>query len=253
MFINTGTRKIKSCLTIDVDYAPNDDYYSRRNIAFFLSDMEIAFNASDECLLKALKNSTKQIAKFFSENDLLKIFLLKEKYNGYIFFSYAPPNKKEKTKKIIFYIIPKNAYGRVLVSYKDSKKPCHNEMVYLKSAVLLPDELVGGKEGEKEVVPVQRVQFSQCNSLFTNNKINVRSILDEIYEINAICSDDSIRGLKTGLYDAEYEGIYYYLYIDKTFSGNEKNPHMALIEYGFYSKEEIKQLLESGVYNIIKS
>lgn len=245
MFVNTGSRKIKPYMSIIFDYNSADLYYSRKEIQRIISSVRNDINGASSHFMESARKNKQKLLSFFTEEKIKDILNKAKKYDGVIFFSYDSPNKNKKTHRVNFYIVPLSAYGYVRESKREKYKPYGNEKVYLLSDVILPNELAGSN-GVKEIIEEKRVKFKSQNSLFKS--IKIRTIFDEIYNKTIDYFPKDVEQLEHGLHDASLDGVNYFLYIDREFTGNKENPGLILIEHGFYSEKDLYELRKRGIY-----
>lgn len=245
MFVNTGSREIKKSMSVTFEYDSKDTYYSRKMISLILSNLRNYLNGSLHSLFEATKEKQTRFLSFLSEEKMKELIGLEKKYKGRIFFSYDSPNKKKKTHTVNFYIVPLEAYGYVREDYKHRLAPYSNEKVFLKSNVKLSDDLVSGKTLKDNVLK-RRIKFTKEG--FGGQNISFKNIFNEVHKGMRFNFNEKVYKLEQGLYPAVINEVNAYLYIDKTFIGSDKNPEMILIESGLYTKEELLDFKEKGIY-----
>lgn len=245
MFVNTGSRKIKPCMSVMFDYDSADHYYSRKAILHLISNVRNDMNGASGYFMEAARESKKKLLSFFTEKNIRELLNKAKKCDGVVLFSYDSPNKKEKKHKVNFYIVPRIAYGYIRESKNEKYKPYSNEKVYLLSDVILPNEMVGSN-GVKTLKEEKRVKIKSKNSIFKS--IKIKTIFNEIYDKTVEDFSKDIENLEHGLHDASLDGVNYFLYIDREFMGNKEKPGLILIEYGFYSSKELYDLKKKGIY-----
>ena len=150
MFVNTGSRKVKALTHVIFPYECNEPCYSTKkiNILSFEIHLYLSMGHSED-FFDRMKRENEKFFNVMTKNQLFLLINKLKELNGVLLFSYDSPDKKKKTQRVNFYVVPKSAYGFSRLSPKLKNKPCKNERFFLVSDAMLPDEMVNGCRNEK--------------------------------------------------------------------------------------------------------
>lgn len=244
MFVNTGSRKPKSIMSVEFSYDPYDTYYSRKKVNALL----YTFGSNNYVIKENFVRKHNRLLAIVSEEKINELLLLSKKYDGRILFLYDSPNKKNKTHKVSFYIIPKDAFAYEKNTKSAANKPYSNPYFYLKSDVILPDNLTSGSPFEKKEA-LNKIMFTESRN--AKKQINVKYNDYTFSYERKFDFNEKVKALETGLYLADVDGVNHYLGVDKDFHGSKDYPHFTLFEYDLYSKEEADYLKSKGVLKFV--
>ncbi len=243
MFVNTGNRKPKTVMTLDFAYDAENNYYSRDLINEAIS----VFAYKNEFLIERFAMKAPLLLKMLTVEKLEELVTIANKYNGKILFLFDSPNKNldKRSHLVNFYVVPNEAFGFEKAVERTKHKPYRNVDIFLKTDVVLPDELTSGTP-LTEKGKFNKIVFEEIAN--RGKHINVKNH-DYTFSYNRrFCFDEKVKDLPTGIYRVDVNGVEHHLSIDKEYHGSEGYPHFTLFEYPHHTKETLALYKEAGVF-----